>query len=101
MPRFALSEPSIGSTTTSVELPSTNPDLLGDDRDAERPEAREDDALGGLVDRGRLVAAAAAADHRLPLDARRQVGEHAAHVLGGGTAEGEPVSQGDGRAART
>ena len=61
-------------------------------------EAREDRALGRRVDRRRVVAALAGADDRLAVGARRQLGEHAAHVLDRCAAEGEPVSQAGGRA---
>jgi hypothetical protein len=51
-----------------------------------------------LVDRGRIVAALAGADHGLAVRARRQLGEHAAHVDDRLAAEREPVSQAGGRA---
>ena len=59
MPRFALSEPSIGSMTTRHAPAAELADLLGDDRRVEPVEAREDHALGGGVDRRRVVAALA------------------------------------------
>ena len=94
MPRFALSEPSIGSTTTTVAPSPRRADLLADDRDpVDQPKPREDRVLGRLVDRGRLVAAFALADDRLALGARRQRGEHGAHVLDARAADREPVSQ--------
>ena len=73
-------------------------DLLRDDRRAlDFLQPREDHLLGRRVDRSRLVAALAVADDRLPLGARRQLLEHAAHVLDRLAAEREPVSQHSGR----
>ena len=81
MPRFAFSEPSIGSTTT-VQRPSpSSADLLADDAHVLAAEALEDHALGRGVDRRRLVAALAGADDRLALGAQRQLGEHARDVV--------------------
>ena len=91
MPRFALSEPSIGSITTTVLAVAEPADLLGDDRDVELAEARDDHVLRCLVDRRRVVAAEALADDRLALGARRQLVEHAAHVLDRRAAQCEPV----------
>ena len=54
-------------------------------------EAVEDHRLGGGVDRGRVVAALAVADHGLALGAARQLGEHARDVVPRGAAELEPV----------
>ena len=51
------------------------------------------DALGRLVDRRRLVAAEPGPDDRLSLGPPRQLGEHVAHVLGGGAARLEPRTQ--------
>ena len=78
MPRFALSEPSIGSTTTSVEpLPT-------------RPTSSETIVTSSSRKRATIASSAAwsiavvsspprpCADDRLALDARRQLDEHAA-----------------------
>ena len=66
-------------------------DLLRDDRDVELAEARDDRILGRLVDRGRLVAAEALPDDGLALGARRQLDEHAPHVVDRRAAQREPV----------
>ena len=87
MPRFALSEPSIGSITTTVSPRAEPPDLFRDDRHVELAEPRDDRILRGLVDRGRLVAAETLADDGLALVARRQLDEHALHVLDGRAAD--------------
>ena len=65
MPRFAFSEPSIGSITTRQRPPPTSPISSETIRVAEAGEPRDDDALSRLVDRRRLVAALARADDRL------------------------------------
>ena len=91
MPRFALSEPSIGSTTTSVAPVAVAADLLGHDRHVEVAEAGEDRVLRRLVDRRRVVAAFALAYDGLALDARRQLVENRAHVLDGRAADRDPV----------
>ena len=54
-------------------------------------EARDDGALGSGVDRGRLVAALARADDRLPFEPRRQLLEARSTAGGRLAAEGEPV----------
>ena len=64
MPRFAFSEPSIGSSTTRHGLPPPNDalaELLRDEREVlvERLEPVHDRGLGGRVDRRRVVAALA------------------------------------------
>jgi hypothetical protein len=66
-------------------------DLLREDRDVEMREPAQDRVFRRLVDRGRVVAAEAGAGHRLALDPRRKVGEHAAHVVDRLAAEREPV----------
>ena len=76
MPRFAFSEPSIGSTTTRTGRPPERAlaELLGDEREAARSSALEpgdDGVLGGGVDRRRVVAALAAPQHGLALDPGR------------------------------
>ena len=77
-------------------------DLLGDNRQpVESFEACEDHALGGCVDRRRLVATHPGTDHRLAVGALRQLGEHTAHVLDRSAAEGQPLSQAGGRAGPT
>ena len=68
-------------------------DLLRDDRARSLAHAGEDDLLGGLVDRRRVVAAEAFADHRLALGARGHPREHGVDVRDGGPAELQPVSQ--------
>ena len=77
MPRFALSEPSIGSMTMRVRPLPSSPTSSETIVASTPVEAREDDALGRGVDRGRVVAALALREHRLALGARRQLGEHA------------------------
>jgi hypothetical protein len=49
-----------------------------------------DRGLGGLVDRGRLVAADTFSDDRLAVVPGRQLSEDALHVLDRFAAEGEP-----------
>ena len=74
-------------------------DLFRHERDVlDTVEARQDCALGGLVDRGRLVAAFTRADHGLAVRTRRQLRQDVAHVDDRLTAEREPVSQVDGKA---
>ena len=84
MPRFAFTEPSIGSTTTRRGRPRRRAlaQLLGDEHEvlAERLEPRDDRRLGCRVDRRRVVAAFAGAQDRLALLRRRQVGENIADV---------------------
>ena len=93
MPRLALSEPSIGSTTTSGSAsPPEAADLLRDDRAGSLAHPGEDDVLRGLVDRGRVVAAEARAHHGLALDARGQALEHGLDVRDRGPAELQPIS---------
>ena len=53
-------------------------------------EPRDDGPLGGIVDRGRVVAALPGGDHRLALDAGRQVVQHARDVLRCGAKGVEP-----------
>ena len=59
-----------------------------------RVETRDDRVLGGLVDRGRVVAALTASQDRLSLDSRRQPLEHVADVRHAEPADGEPVGHG-------
>ena len=66
-------------------------DLLADDAHVLAAEALEDHALGGRVDRRRLVAALARADDRLALGAQRQLVEHARDVVPRVAAERVPV----------
>ena len=53
-------------------------------------EASDDEALGSLVDRGRLVASLSESTRGLALDARRQRLERAANVRGRVPAELQP-----------
>jgi hypothetical protein len=53
-------------------------------------EPRDHRALGGIVDRGRVVAALAGGEHGLALAARRQLVEDAADVRSSRPAELEP-----------
>ena len=99
MPRFAFSEPSMGSITTNVAPSPIDAGFFGNDRQTvDLFEPSEDRALGCRVDRRCLVAALAGADDRLTVGAQRQLDEHAAHVLDRRAAEAEPVSQAGGRA---
>ena len=96
MPRFALIEPSMGSSTT-VTAPSARgravAELLAHERevDARVVEQRDDRALRRVVDRRRVVATLSGADDPLALVARGQLGEDALDLGGGGAAELEPV----------
>ena len=93
MPRLALSEPSIGSTTTSGQPCAADAaDLLRDDRARSSRTRARIRVLGGPVDRRRVVAAEAFADDRLALDARRQPLEHGVDVRDSGPTELQPVS---------
>jgi hypothetical protein len=70
-------------------------ELLGDEQEllslpVQFLESGDHSTLGRLVDRGRVVAADAAGEHRLSLDARRQLVEDTANVRGRGPAELEP-----------
>ena len=78
-----------------------DPDLLRDDRSAGRAEALDDRVLGRLVDRGRLVAALARAEHRLALGAGRHPLEHRLDVGDRRAAELEPLSQAAASRGRT
>ena len=76
MPRFAFTEPSIGSTTTrrppplpNVRTPSSSETSV---RSARARRGVHHDVLGGGVDRRRVVAALARAENRLALGARGQ-----------------------------
>ena len=106
MPRFAFSEPSIGSTTTRHGVAGAEDalaELLRDEREVlvELLEPVHDRRLGGRVDRGRVVAALAGGEHGLALDAGRQLGEHAAYVADRVAAHLEPRrSTAGGRAGR-
>ncbi len=76
IPRFAFTEPSIGSTTTRRSPPAPNTritELLRDEHEVlvEGGEPRDDGVLGRLVDRGRLVATLAELQHGLALGPRR------------------------------
>ena len=93
MPRFAFSEPSIGSTTT-VNRPSPR-----------TPTSSLTSVTSSPRKRSRITRSAAAsiavvssppspcADDRLALGAARQLGEHARDVVPRGAAELEPVAQ--------
>src|SRR6185312_12003768 len=72
------------------------PQLLRDERelDASRRELLQpgdNGALGGRVDRGRVVPALAGADHRLPFQPGRVLGQDGVEIPGDLPAEGEPV----------
>ena len=93
---MAFTEPSIGSTTTRVGAARAEDalaELLRDEHEVgvERLEPGDDGGLGGRVDRGRVVAALARPEHRLALDARRQLREHEVDVGDAVAAELEPV----------
>ena len=96
MPRFAFTDPSIGSTTTRIVPPpltSRTPASSDTTREAElldRAQPVEDALLGARVDRRRLVAALALAQDGLPLLAGRQLDEQVADVLDRGAAGVEP-----------
>ena len=93
IPRLALSDPSIGSTTMrkgpSLSRMPTSSETIVAPSTAREP--LKDHALGGGVDRSRLVSSLAVADDRLPLDAGGQLDEDAANVLDRLAAEREPV----------
>ena len=96
MPRLALIEPSMGSTTTYVELSpraGRMPSSSEIEREiaASRVEARHHDALGLRVDRRRLVAAFALTDHACALDWIRHLPQHGLHVPDRTAAGREPV----------
>ena len=106
MPRFAFTEPSMGSTTTCRAPPAPNvrsPELLGHEHEvlAERGETLDDRVLGRLVDRRRVVATLAdaggrararrsSADARAPRGCRathsRQTSSHGVTAAPGGRA---------------
>ena len=71
-------------------------ELLRDEHEvgAGRFEPRDDRVLGGRVDRGRVVAAFASAQHRLTLGPRRQADERLLDVGDRRAAESEPVGHG-------
>ena len=71
-------------------------ELLRDEDEirAEGLEPGDDRVLGSRVDRGRVVAALAGAEHGLTLGAGRQRLEHGLDVGDAGAAEGEPVVDG-------
>ena len=92
IPRFAFTEPSIGSTTTVSAPPAPKSRSPSSSETSvksrpERLEAPHDGVLGRRVDRGRVVAALAGAEDRLALDARRQLGEHRVEVAHARAAE--------------
>ena len=95
-PRFALIEPSIGSSTTpGYHRPTRTPSSSETSVKPCRPRrSGHDRPLDGGVDRGRVVAAHPGTDDRLPVRAGGQLREHAANVLDRGAAGREPVSQG-------
>jgi len=68
-------------------------ELLRDENEvrAERLETRDDRVLRGCVDRRRVVASFAGAEHRLPLGAGRQVPQDVVDVRDAAAAEAEPV----------
>ena len=62
-------------------------------------EPRHRQALGAVVDRRRVVAALALADHRLAVIPGRQLQQQPAHVGGDGLAELEPAAVGHSAAS--
>ena len=93
MPRFALSDPSIGSTTTSGSAsPPRRPTSSETTSAGSIADPSEDHVLRGLVDRGRVVAAEPRAHHGLALDAGRQAFEHGLDVRDRGPAQLQPIS---------
>ena len=97
MPRFALTEPSIGSTITrsgSARPEDALAELLRDEREVSsvRLEPGDDGVLGGGVDRGRVVAALPRAQHGLALGTGRKVVEDGLDVGDARPAEVEPVA---------
>jgi len=72
-----------------------HPQLLRDEQEVvslgvELLQQRDDRALGGIVDRGRLISADAGGQHRLALLPRRQVLQHPADVPRRRAADLEP-----------
>ena len=108
MPRLALTEPSIGSTTTAAGRRRRTrarraPRRRASDRASRRLEARHDRLLGRRVDRGRVVATLAGAQHGLALGACGQRGEGLVEVRDARTRQNASQSITDrpgGRAAR-
>ena len=95
MSRLAFSEPSIGSQTTrhgpplpKVRSPSSSETSVKSPSSCSS--LRTTASFGSRVDRGRVVAAHARLQHRLALDARRQVREHDPDVLDRGPADLQP-----------
>ena len=90
MPRFAFSEPSIGSTTTrGPPAADALAELLGDEREAlvERLEAREHDRVSAAASIAVVSSPPSpGADDGLALGARRQLGEHARATSADGVA---------------
>ena len=86
--RAAFIEPSMGSTTTwVVGLPPKRSfaQLLGNQVElvavgVQALEQHDDGALGGGVDRGRLVAALTVSGDRLALDPAGQLDQHPLHL---------------------
>ena len=96
IPRLALTEPSIGSTTTrrvATRAERALAELLGDEDEVllERRETLDDGVLGGLVDRSGVVSAVSASQHGLALDPRRKPLESLTDVGDAQPAGGEPV----------
>ena len=76
MPRFAFTDPSIGSTTTVHGPPDPNRRVPSSSETStksslEGREPLDDRVLGRLVDRSRVVTTLAPAQHGLALGARR------------------------------
>ena len=85
MPRFALTDPSIGSTTTvrgppapKMRVPSSSETRTKSP--LERPESVDDGVFGRLVDRSRVVPSFPTAEHGLTLGACGKAVEHSANV---------------------
>ena len=97
MPRFAFTDPSIGSTTT-LNAPSrsepASSQLLRHEHEvlAERGKPLDDGVLGSLIDRGRVVSTLAPPQHGLALDTRRQLLEYGADIGNAEPAGLEPRS---------
>ena len=89
----------MGSTITLSSPPRAerpDPELFGDEGevDAERLEPPHDDILRRRVDRGRVVASLAGAEHGLALGPCRQVGQNMFELLDAPAREREPVGHG-------
>ncbi len=101
MPRFALSEPSIGSTTSSGSASAPRRPTSSETICARRlAHAGEDRLLRRLVDRRRVVTAETLPYDGLALGARGQPLEHRVDVGDRRAAQLQPVSQAEAAASR-